>query len=320
MFFSTSAPLLLTAAGSIATIPLAASGIVFPDIEPVLIEIGPVAIRWYALSYILGILLGWWYLGKLNSPKYKVLSQRAYDDIILWIIGGIMIGGRLGYILFYNLDHYIQYPTEFIAVWRGGMSFHGGLLGVIMALFLMCKWHRLHFLSVTDRVACVAPIGLLLGRIANFINAELYGRATDAPWGVIFPGEHFARHPSQLYEAFFEGLILLAIMALLFYRTSARNYAGRLSGTFLLGYATARFCIEFFREPDPQLGFLFAGATMGQLLSVPMGLFGLYLILKSKPVTLPLIEEDKEDDKEDKPKNLRFGRKRKHYDEDEDFS
>jgi len=254
--------------------------IVFPSIDPIIFSIGPVSIRWYALSYVAGILIGWWYLGILRKKSPDAISQKAYDDIIVWIILGVLLGGRLGYVLFYNLGHYLSNPSQIIAIWNGGMSFHGGLIGVILAIYLLCRFYRLKFWPVVDLLACVGPIGLFLGRIANFINAELYGRVSDVPWAVVFPNEPFARHPSQLYEAGLEGVILFLIMTFFAFRSDLIKKPGALSGMFLVGYSAFRSFIEMFREPDSQLGFLFSHTTMGQLLSLPMFVLGLYLLFR----------------------------------------
>lgn len=253
--------------------------IAFPNIDPVIIHIGPLAVRWYALAYVAGILLGWWYLIKLNTHTAKVLTQKALDDIVVYATLGIILGGRLGYILFYNADYYFSNPLEILKVWSGGMSFHGGLLGLLAAVYLLCRKEKMDFVRVMDLVACVAPIGIFFGRMANFINGELYGRYTDVAWGVVFPsGGNIPRHPSQIYEALLEGLLLFVILAILAWGTSLRDKRGALSGIFLIGYALARGSIEWFREPDEQIGFLFQSFTMGQLLSLPMLLMGLGLV------------------------------------------
>ena len=259
-----------------------ALAITFPLIDPVIVEVGSVAIRWYALSYIIGILLGWWCIGKFDNKTTKVFSKRAYDDFIVWAVIGIMIGGRAGYVLFYNLDYYLEYPAEILAIWKGGMSFHGGLVGSALSMLIMCKLYKIKFLPAVDLVAAIAPIGLFFGRIANFINAELYGRITNQPWGVLFPEEVYARHPSQIYEAILEGVVLFLIMLFFIYKKDMRKRAGFLSGVFLVGYSTFRGFVEIFREPDTQLGFIFFEVTMGQILSIPMFLLGIYLISRGK--------------------------------------
>lgn len=253
----------------------------FPHIDPVLIEIGPLAIRWYALAYVAGIFIGWWLLKRLSDKSTPpLLNQKALDDIMLYAIFGIILGGRLGYVLFYNLPFYLEHPMMALQIWKGGMSFHGGLLGMILAMLLFCRRFEIPFLKLTDLLAVCAPIGLFFGRIANFINGELWGRASDVPWAMVFPtGGAVPRHPSQLYEAALEGALLFIIMLSLVSLTRAREKTGMLSGLFLLGYGAARAFVEQFREPDEQVGFLWQGVTMGQLLSTPMIVGGLFLVL-----------------------------------------
>lgn len=252
----------------------------FPSIDPVFFAVGPIEIRWYALAYLAGFLGGWWLCMKLArlNPKGKP-TAKDYDDFLTWAVIGTILGGRLGYVLFYQFDYYMTQPLEALKVWHGGMSFHGGMLGVIAAALLFAARRKISFFAFTDVLAVVTPIGLGLGRLANFVNGELFGRVTEAPWGVVFPhGGDLPRHPSQLYEAGLEGAVLLILMLFLAFNPKVRAKEGVLSGAFLTFYAAFRFGIEFFREPDAQLGFLFAGATMGQLLCVPMFLFGLGLI------------------------------------------
>ncbi|NNM73515.1 prolipoprotein diacylglyceryl transferase [Enterovirga aerilata] len=257
----------------------------FPHIDPVAIAVGPFAIRWYALSYVAGIVLGWWYSRRLAADAalwgdIRRPTRADMDDQIVWIALGIVLGGRLGYVLFYNLASYLERPAEIFTVWRGGMSFHGGFLGTILAIVLFARARGLNPLAMLDVAAVVAPIGLFTGRIANFVNGELWGRpAPDLPWAVVFPmGGDIPRHPSQLYEAFAEGLLLLALMAVVVRRFGFRR-PGLVGGIFVVGYALARIACEFFREPDAQLGFLLGGITMGQLLSVPMAAAGLAVIV-----------------------------------------
>jgi len=262
--------------------------LVFPTLDPVALSVGPIVIRWYALAYLVGFLLGWQYCLYLARQNPRGPGAKVYDDFLTWAVIGTVIGGRLGYILFYQADYYFAHPLEMLEVWHGGMSFHGGMLGVVGAAWIFARRRRIPFFAFTDVLACVAPIGLGLGRLANFVNGELFGRQTDLPWGMIFPrGGEFPRHPSQLYEALLEGLVLLAIMFVMSQRKGFRARPGFLSGVFLFGYGVFRFVIEFYREPDPQLGFLFAGATMGQLLCLPMIMFGLYLILWTERRTRP---------------------------------
>jgi phosphatidylglycerol:prolipoprotein diacylglycerol transferase len=269
----------------------------YPAFDPVLIHIGPLAIRWYALSYILGILLGWAYArvlirsGRLwggNASKNSApMTVVDFDDFVLWVTLGVILGGRAGYVLFYNLPHFTAHPLEIFQLWQGGMSFHGGFAGCVLAVLLFAKSRGISVLSLGDITCAVGPIGLFLGRIANFINGELWGRATDVPWAMVFPtGGPVPRHPSQLYEATLEGLVLLVILALMI-RAGALKRPGLTVGSFAVLYAIARSTCEFFREPDAQLGFLWGGATMGQLLSIPLLLAGLAFIayaLKHPPL------------------------------------
>ena len=265
----------------------------FPNIDPVAIAFGPIAIRWYALAYVTGIVLGWWYARRLVSQATlwgDVRQPRVddMDDLIVWIALGIVLGGRIGYVLFYNFESYLESPLEILTIWRGGMSFHGGFLGTILAIYLFARSRGLNFLSLLDVAAVVTPIGLFTGRLANFVNGELWGRpAPDLPWGIVFPGGGpVPRHPSQIYEAFAEGVVLFTILAIAS-RVFGFRRPGLIGGIFVLGYATARIVCEFFREPDPQLGFLFGtaggplggGVTMGQLLSLPMALVGITAIV-----------------------------------------
>lgn len=253
----------------------------FPDIDPVLFEIGPLAIRWYSLSYVAGIILGCLYADWLNQKIPPVQKNlRIFDDFLTWVVLGIILGGRIGYVLFYNLEFYLENPAAIIEVWNGGMSFHGGFLGVAVAIWMFCKKYKIPIGTMIDLAACSAPIGLFFGRVANFINGELYGRVTDAPIGMIFPNAGpYPRHPSQLYEAALEGLVLFLILFVMARYTRARTRSGLLCGVFLCGYALSRIIVEYFREPDTQIGFLWQGITMGQTLSLPMVLVGLYLIV-----------------------------------------
>ncbi len=265
----------------------------FPILDPVAFSIGPFAVRWYALAYVAGLLGGWFYAKRLAAKAELWGSLRRpkptdIDDLIVWVALGVVLGGRTGYVLFYNLSAYLQNPLEALAVWRGGMSFHGGFLGAVLALALFARSRGLNALALLDMAAVVTPIGLFFGRIANFINGELWGRpAPDFPYAVVFPhAGPEPRHPSQLYEAFGEGLVLFVVMAIAA-RTFGFRRPGLLGGIFVLGYAMARIVCEFFREPDAQLGFLFGssvqglggGVTMGMLLSVPMAIVGIVFII-----------------------------------------
>ncbi|MBV1699982.1 MAG: prolipoprotein diacylglyceryl transferase [Hyphomicrobiales bacterium] len=252
----------------------------YPHINPVLVSIGPFAVRWYALAYIVGIIAGWFYARAIvASPKLwgglAPISLVDFDDFIIWITLGIILGGRIGYVLFYNLPHFAAHPAEIFELWTGGMSFHGGVLGCIVATIAFA-WHRgLPMLSLGDVTTAVAPIGLFLGRIANFINGELWGRPTDVPWAMVFPhGGPIPRHPSQLYEAALEGIVLLIVLGVLV-RLGALKRPGIVTGVAAIGYGMARIFCEFFREPDVQLGFLWGGLTMGMLLCIPLILAGI---------------------------------------------
>ena len=256
----------------------------FPTIDPVLVEIGPLVIRWYALAYIAGIVLGWRLARRLAPLKPVAATPEQIDDFITWVTLGIILGGRLGYVLFYRPGHYLFHPLEILAVWQGGMSFHGGAIGVILAIILFARRHRLDMLALADRTTAVVPIGLFFGRLANFINGELWGRVSDVPWAMVFPhAGPEPRHPSQLYQAGLEGLALFALLMALVWNPAIRAKRGFVAGAFLAGYGAARFVGEFFRQPDAHLGFLFAGATMGQLLSVPMIAVGAWLMLRARP-------------------------------------
>ncbi len=257
----------------------------FPNIDPIALQIGPLAIRWYALAYIAGVILGWRYAQTLARRFQTGVNDEHFTDFVSWVVIGILLGGRFGYVLFYNFDFYIEHPLDALMIWHGGMSFHGGLLGVIISALLFCRHHGLRFFAFTDIMACVTPFGLLFGRIANFINGELYGRTSDVPWAMVFPrGGDLPRHPSQLYEAGLEGLLLLVILGMLARQQALQAREGFLSGMFLILYGLFRSFAECFREPDIQIGFLAGGATMGQILSIPMIAFGVWLVWKSKPI------------------------------------
>jgi phosphatidylglycerol---prolipoprotein diacylglyceryl transferase len=261
----------------------------YPVIDPVLTMIGPFPIRWYALAYIVGMILGWVYTRYLvsrerfwgDSPRPSAASM---DDLLIYMAVGVILGGRVGYITFYNPIHYLEHPGEIVALWKGGMAFHGGLAGAIIAIYLFARRHKASFASVLDIAAAAVPIGLFLGRIANFIKPELWGRICtlpcDVPWAMIFPDAGaFPRHPSQLYEAGLEGLVLFLILYAAV-RCGALRRPGLVAGIFAIGYGCARIIVEFFREPDPQLGYLFNSGwlTMGMLLSLPLIGAGLALL------------------------------------------
>jgi phosphatidylglycerol:prolipoprotein diacylglycerol transferase len=258
----------------------------FPNFDPVLIQLGPFAIRWYALAYIVGILLGWIYARALvrNAKLWggpPPMTTLQIDDFIVWVTLGIILGGRLGYVLFYNPSYFAEHPSEAFQLWKGGMSFHGGFTGCVLAVVLFARKNNISILSLGDVTCATGTLGILLGRIANFINGELWGRPTDVAWGVVFPsGGPIPRHPSQLYEAALEGLLLFVVLALLI-RGGALRRPGLILGAFALGYSLARAFCELFREPDAQLGFLWNTITMGTLLSIPLLLFGVALIINA---------------------------------------
>ncbi len=254
----------------------------FPDIDPVAFSLGPLAIRWYALAYIAGILSGWFVLSRSISRFPANATSDDIADFVIWTVLAIILGGRLGYLLFYGHDVLAQGPTAALAVWQGGMSFHGGLLGCAFAAWVFCRRRNIRFLAFCDACACVIPIGLFFGRLANFINGELWGKPTDLPWGIVFPsGGPEPRHPSQLYEAALEGVVLFVLLRLLAYRTRLAEHPGALAGVFLGGYAGFRILIEFVREPDVQLGYLAGPITMGMLLSVPVLLIGVAMTVRA---------------------------------------
>lgn len=262
----------------------------FPLIDPVLVEIGPLAIRWYGLAYVTGILLGWWYARKLVSNPALWQSGGApfkpidLDDFLVWAAIGIVLGGRLGYILFYDLSRYIDNPLEILAVWRGGMSFHGGAVGTLVAMILFARSRGFSVLSLMDVIATVSTFGLFFGRIANFFNAELWGRVSDVSWAFVFPGGgDMPRHPSQIYEALLEGALLFVVLNILIYAGHRLARPGFVAGAWIFGYASARIFVEFFRMPDAHIGYL-AGdwLTMGMVLSMPMLLIGIWFMAKAR--------------------------------------
>ena len=263
--------------------------LMFPQFDPVLVHFGPLAVRWYALSYITGIVLGVILLRRLAVLAPRVATPEQADDFLTWVTLGVLLGGRLGYVLFYQPSYYLTHPVAMVEVWHGGMSFHGGALGVIAAMVLFTRRNKINFLAFADRVTVAVPIGLGLGRLANFINGELWGREAPAslPWAMIFPGGGpIPRHPSQLYESLTEGLLLFTVLYIASRRISIRQRPGFLAGMFLVGYACARSFCEFFREPDAFLGFLAGGITMGQLLCIPMLLTGIALMVHARRAPL----------------------------------
>jgi phosphatidylglycerol:prolipoprotein diacylglycerol transferase len=257
--------------------------IAFPAFDPVMIQIGPIAIRWYGLAYVAGILLGWLYARAIirserlwDGPAPMTLVD--IDDFVLWASLGVVLGGRIGYVLLYNPAHFASHPAEIIQPWKGGMSFHGGFVGVVAAVALFARSRNIPVLSLGDVICAVYPIGHLLGRVANFVNGELWGRPSSVPWAMVFPDAGpLPRHPSQLYEATLEGLLLLVMLRLLM-GYGALKRPGLVIGAFAVGYGLTRCFCELFREPDAQLGFLWAGLTMGMLLSLPLMLAGLGFI------------------------------------------
>jgi len=258
----------------------------FPQIDPVIFAIGPLAIRWYALAYIAGLFAGVWYMRRLVQQPPALMTPQHVDDFFLWAMLGVILGGRLGYVIFYKPMEYLADPAAILKTWEGGMSFHGGLLGVIFAIMLFARKYKIDQWYVSDGVACVVPIGLGLGRLANFINGELWGRtAPDVPWAMVFPGGgDIARHPSQLYQALLEGLVLFLVVFYLSRDERIRRKTGTLTGVFVIGYGVVRIIGEFFREPDAHLGFLAMGFTMGQMLSIPMVLFGAWCVWRAQTV------------------------------------
>jgi len=252
----------------------------FPNISPILVSFGPIAIRWYSIAYLLGIFIGWFLISKKIDDKKTVLTKEVLEDYTFWLVIGIVLGGRFAYVLFYAFDYFVRNPLSVFKVWEGGMSFHGGLLGVIAVSLIFAKKYKIRFLELTDLLSLVAPVGLFFGRIANFINDELWGRVTyTTSWAVKFPsGGGVPRHPSQIYEALLEGLVLFVILQLAAKNEKIFARKGVISGLFVIFYAIFRMFIEQYREPDQQLGFIFGHITMGQILSFPMILVGLIVI------------------------------------------
>ncbi len=267
----------------------------FPDIDPVALSLGPVVIRWYALAYLAGFLLGWKYALYMTglSPNNRP-NRDDIDNFVPYTVLGVILGGRMGYVLFYQPSLYAGNFLDIFKVWEGGMSFHGGVLGVILAIVLFAWRQKIQLLRLSDMVCAAVPIGLFFGRIANFINGELFGRASDVPWAFVFPrGGDMPRHPSQFYEAILEGALIFAILFFLLHKSGVRNHPGVITGAFLVLYGSFRMVVELFREPDAHIGFLYEFFSMGQLLSVPMVLLGVSVILyallkKGTPVSKPV--------------------------------
>jgi phosphatidylglycerol:prolipoprotein diacylglycerol transferase len=274
-------------------LPLAA--LPFPQIDPVIVQIGPLAIHWYGLGYIVGILFAWWYARRLivNQRLWPAgqapLKPEDIDDFLVWAAIGVVAGGRIGYILFYDLQRYIANPQDILAVWQGGMSFHGGFLGTTIAMILFARRRSISVWTLFDVVSAGVPVALGLVRIANFINSELWGKLTSVPWAFEFPiGGPFPRHPTQLYEAGLEGLALFLVLRLLTHRYLKLGSPGFICGAFVTGYGLARIFVEFFREPDQQIGYLMGGwLTMGMVLSAPMVLAGVWAMATARPAAEP---------------------------------
>ena len=255
----------------------------FPDVNPIIISFGPLAVSWYSLSYVAGIIIGWQYLVNLSNKKYTLLEKNHIDDFVSWMIISVIIGGRLGYVIFYDPVKYFSNPIEILKTYEGGMSFHGGMIGFALASLIYTRKHKIYYFTLVDAVALVAPIGLFLGRVANFINAELYGRVTNVPWAFVFPkSDGLPRHPSQLYEAVLEGAVLFLILNFVAIKYDGLKKRGVISGLFLIFYAIFRLIVENFREPDAHIGFYADFITRGQLLCVPMLVIGFLLIRHGK--------------------------------------
>tara|TARA_Y100000590_G_scaffold465179_1_gene636722 strand:+ start:4329 stop:5114 length:786 start_codon:yes stop_codon:yes gene_type:complete len=250
-----------------------------PSIDPSIFSFGPFELRWYSLAYIIGFILGLYFIKKINVKKINKLKNKTIDDFFIWSILGVIIGGRLGYITFYQTYTIFNNPIEILFIWQGGMSFHGGLIGIITSIYIYSKIFKISFFQLSDLISIAAPIGLFFGRIANFINVELYGRITDFPVAIIYPTiDNYPRHPSQLYEAFLEGLIIFLI--LYYYNKNSKNKNfGFTSGLFLILYGIFRTLVEFLREPDIHMGLFYGLISMGQILSIPLIILGIFICI-----------------------------------------
>ena len=256
------------------------TGLPFPEVSPIMFYIGPLAIRWYSMAYLVGIVVGWWFVLKKVQTYKLSLTKEQIEDFVFYITIGIIVGGRFGYALFYGGAEMWLKPWRLLEIWKGGMSFHGGVLGVVISVWLFAKKSRYNFFGLTDLIVLCAPIGIFLGRMANFINDELWGRVTDVAWAVRFPaGGYLPRHPSQIYEGLFEGVIMFVVLNMLWQKTAIREKQGVVSGLFVLMYGLFRIFLEQYREPDIQLGYFFGILTMGQLLSVPLVVLGLSVVV-----------------------------------------
>ena len=255
--------------------------LIHPSIDPVIVSFNFLEIRWYGLAYIVAFIFGGYLIKFFNQRYPSTLTRKLIDDFFIWAIIGVILGGRIGYVFFYQMENFIKDPIYIFYIWKGGMSFHGGLAGMILGIFLFSQKNTINFFELSDLVSLVAPIGLFIGRIANFINVELYGRVTNFPFAMIYPTvDNLPRHPSQLYEAFFEGIILFLILFIFFIRNYSNQQFGTLSGLFLLLYGVFRFLIEFLREPDEHLGLFLKYFSMGQLLCIPLIIVGILIYLK----------------------------------------
>lgn len=264
--------------------------IAYPDISPVIFSLGPFALRWYAVAYIVGLVFASWYMKRLvGNPALwggtrPTMTPEQVDDFFIWSVAGVVLGGRLGYVLFYNPLHYLAHPLDILRMWDGGMSFHGGFLGVVVACIAFGRRIGASLDRMLDLGAASVPVGLGLGRLANFVNGELWGRPTNVRWSFVFPGdpEQLPRHASQLYEAVLEGLVLFLLVRIATHRFQALRYPGRASGIFALWYGLSRITVEFFREPDAQIGYFGGFITMGMILSLPLCAVGIWLLLRSR--------------------------------------